>query len=318
MQRLLILSAILLVVLCSRVSAQEAEKNSMEKAGSSLDLTIDYTGDSGFLGIYNNLVRQPTLGSSVAYYGSKGLFLFANGYSVGNSNPGLTKSTSEFDLIGGWNFYLFNEAITLAPSFGHFFFSSGASTAKSNYANQFEVSLNGTFNWFKPSLVTDYLFGKSNGVNLNLLAAFHLEVKNLLAQGNMLVFEPSTGTNYGDNSFYYRLSNLNFSSLSSLRSKYGDNITISELIALKAVTKNKQNERQLAALSSTATLGQLFSYTPSYQINSVDLIFPISYSIRNLMLNAALNVSFPMNIPNFLVSKTHIYFSAGVSYSFDL
>jgi hypothetical protein len=318
MQRYLHLSVIFTFLFCLRGKAQEAEKDSTDEAGSSLEVTMDYTGDSGFFGIYNNLVKQPTLGSSVAFYGRKGLFLYANGYYIGNSNRTLSKSTGELDVIGGWNFYLSDDAITLSPSYGHFFYSSGSSTAKSFYANEFGLGINGTFNWFRPSVTADYFFGKNQALNINLMAAFHLEVENLFAQGNTLVFEPTTGTNWGDNSFYYRLSNLNFSSLKSFRAKYGDNITIKELIVIGTIAKNKQTDRELAALSTTATLGQIFSYTPSYQINSVDLIFPVHYAVRNLTLNAAFSVSFPLNIPDFLVSKTHIYFSAGISYSFDL
>lgn len=142
--------------------------------------------------------------------------------------------------------------------------------------------------------------------------------KGLFAKGNIFTFEPSVGTNYGDNSFYYRWTNINLGALSLLRIKYGDNITIKELMALKTISMNKQIEKQLSQLSPTATLGQIFNYTAENQFNSVELIFPCSYSLKRLTLNTSLNISIPMNVPLFLSNKTHVYFSGGISYSFDL
>ena len=296
----------------------EAPKDSTGEATSSIETTIDYAGDSGFFGIYNNLVKQPMLGWSVAYYGKKGIFLYVNGYLVGNSNQNLSKSTGELDLIAGWNFYLLDDAITLAPNYGHFFYSGGSTTAKSMFTDGLGVSASGDFNWFRPSITFDYLFGTSKSPNLNLTSAFHLEIQDLLAEGNTFEFDPSVGTNFGDNSFYYRLSNINFKSLLPLRAKYGDKITIKELLALNAIANRKQIDKQLAKLSPTATLGDVFSYTPTNQFNSVDLIFPVKYSIRNFTVSSGLTISFPTNIPSFISSSTRIFFTAGISYAFDL
>jgi hypothetical protein len=263
------------------------------------------------------MVKQPVFGTSVAYYGKKGLFLYTAGYIIENSNPTLSKSTSELDLIAGWNFYFMDDAITLAPNYGHFFYSGGSTTAKSIFSDEFGLAMTGSFNWFRPAITFDYLFGASKSPNLNLTTAFHLEIQDILAEGNNLEFDPSVGTNYGDNSFYYRTSNLNFSSLSKQRAQYGDKLTIKELLALNVITNKKINS-QLTQLNQTATIGDILSYTPTNQINSIELLFPLKYSIKNLTLNSALNISFPVNVPNFIVSKTRVFFSAGISYSFDL
>jgi hypothetical protein len=319
MQKILFVAGII-IALCFgyTANAQEAGKDSTAEATSSIEATIDYAGDSGFFGIYANTVKQPMLGSSFAYYGKKGLFLFTNGYLIGNSNPTLSKSTGELDLIGGWNFYFWDDAITLAPSYGHFFYSGGSTTAKSMFTDDIGLSANGNFNWFRPAIAFDYLFGTSKSPNLNLTTAFHLEVNDLLAKGNKFEFEPSVGTNYGDNSFYYRLINLDFSSLSSLRAQFSDKITIRELLALNVITNKNQISRQLNQLSSNATLGDVFSYTPTNQFNSIDFLFPVKYSIKKMTFNSALNISIPVNVPDFIANKTRIFFSAGISYSFDL
>jgi len=318
MPKIFFLTGIFALFLGHLSKAQQAAKDSAVEAQSTIEATIDYAGDSGFFGIYTNLVKQPILGTSVAYYGKKGLFLYTTGYLTGNSDPTLSKSTSELDLIAGWNFYFLDDAITLAPNYGHFFYSGGSNTAKSMFSAEFGLSASGNFNWFRPDITFDYLFGKSKSPNLNLTTAFHLEVQDLLAEGNTFELDPSVGTNFGDNSFYYRLSNLNFNSLSPLRAKYGDKITIKELLALNAIANKKQIDKQLAQLNPTATLGDVFSYTPTNQFNSVDLIFPVRYSIKNLTLNSGLTISFPVNIPSFVSSSTRIFFSAGMSYAFDL
>lgn len=319
--KFLFLTGILALLFCFSGKAQDnttPKKESKEESVSSIEATVDYTGDSGFYGVYNNLVKQPTLGSTVAYYGKKGIFLLANGYVIGNSNPTLSKSTEELDLAAGWNFFFYGDAITLAPNFAHFFYSNGSTTAKSMFTNEFGLSASGDFNWFRPAATFDYLFGTSKSANLNLTIAFHLEANDMLAKDNIFEFEPSAGANYGDNSFYYRLSNLNFKSISSLRAQYGDKITIKELLTLSVVKNSPKIENQLRKLSQNATLGEIFSYTPSNQINSVEFIFPVKYIIKNLTINSALNISLPMNIPDFITSQTHVFLTAGISYSFDL
>jgi hypothetical protein len=89
-------------------------------------------------------------------------------------------------------------------------------------------------------------------------------------------------------------------------------------MALSIVKSNKKFENQLTKLSQTATLGDIFSYTPTNQINSIELLFPMKYSIKNLTINSVLNIFFPMNIPDFINSKTRIFYSAGISYAFNL
>jgi hypothetical protein len=44
----------------------------------------------------------------------------------------------------------------------------------------------------------------------------------------------------------------------------------------------------------------------------------VKYSIKNLTINSVLNIFFPMNIPDFINSKTRIFYSAGISYAFNL
>ncbi len=318
MKKLLLLLYVLLLASGLSGYSQIEKPGPKNENKSSIEISLDYSSNLGTYGIYNSMVSQPSLGPTVTFSSAKGLLLSATGLNIGNSDASLSKATRELDLTAGWDFNLTSDLIYLTPSYSHFIYSNGSLTSKSIYTDQAELALRGFFNWFKPSLAGDYLWGKSSAFNLNLTTAFHVEAKNFLSAGNTLGFEPSLGTNYGDNSFYYKLASINLNSLTPLRTKYGDNITIQELIALNVTAKNKQIDKQLAQLSPTATLGQIFIYTSKYQINSVDLLFPVSYTMKRLTLNSALNVSIPYNVPSFMTRKTHLFFSGGLTYSFEI
>ena len=146
-----------------------------------------------------------------------------------------------------------------------------------------------------------------------------MKIENLFAQGNTLEFEPSIGANYGDLSYSDLIAKRLIQTLTTLRTTYGDNITIQQLEANGALATKKQSVNQFAILNPTATLGQIFAITKNgYHINSFDLTLPLIYTAKKLTLYSGLNISKPMNVPAYIKSQTVVFVAAGISYSFDL
>jgi len=318
MKIILCLSALLAFFPFISLRAQSIQKESEETDGSTIGISADYVSNSEIYGIFNNFVTQPITSATFNYSGKKGLNLVVSGLINGNGNASSSKNSPELDFTGGWDFNLWNDALFISPSYSHFIFSSGATTLKSMYTDQAEVGLTGLFNWFKPSVAADYLFGTKNAMNFNLTLGFDLKFENVFSKGNSLQFSPSIGTNYGNLSHSLTIPKNLLQFLLPLRTTYGDSYTIQQLEANSSIAKKKAIEKQLSNINSTATLAQIFATKNNFQINSVGLALPLSYTTKNLAFNAGLNISEPMNVPGYLKSNTIFYFSAGVIYSFNL
>ncbi len=319
MYKTLLIVVLLHCVLSVSSNAQSTEKKSTIKDKSSLEIGFDYSSNYDFYGIFNNFNSQPNSSPSIYYSGVSGLSLSASGFFVTNGNASSSsKTTSEYNLMGGWDFSLWNNALNISPSYSHFFFSSGAATAKSMYTDQAELDLSGSFKWFRPSITADYLSGLKNALNLNINSGFNIKWNNVFARGNSLEFEPEIGTNYGDLSYSALLARKLLLVLVPLRTKYGDNITIQQLETNGAISKKSPLHKQLAILNPTATLGEIFTPIYKYKINSIYLNFPLTYTLKNLTLYSELNISKPLNLPGYMLSQTVVFFSAGIAYSFKL
>ncbi len=299
--------------------AQIIQKNLNDIEKSSVDVGLDYSSNSETYGIFNSFTGQTNISPSIEYNGKRGMVLSISGLFIGKGNASsLSKGSSEVDFTGGWNFNLWNSALSISPSYSHFFFSSGAVTAKSIYSDQTELDISGSFKWFRPSITTDYLFGTKKALNFNFSSGFNIKWDNVLAKGNSLEFEPAIFANYGDLSYSSLIAKKLFQFLSPLRATYGDNITIQQLEANGAFSGNKQIQKQLSNLRPTAMLGQIFTSSNNFQINSIELSFPLTYTLKNLTLNSGLNIAKPMNVPTYIKNQTVSYISAGLNYSFDL
>ena len=298
--------------------AQTSQSGSTSKDPSTLELGVNYSSNSGIYGIFNSVSAQPVTSADFNYYGGKGLMLGISGQLIGNSNSTtITKPSTEMDLTGGWNLNVFENALSINPSYSHFFISAGAATAKSMFSDQAELDLSGSFKWFKPSITTDYLFGTRQALNLNFSLGFEARATNFLAEGNTLILNPSIGVNYGNLSWSYLVPKNLMQFLTPLRITYGDNLTIQQLLAKGTTVVKKATAKQLAILNPLSTLGEIFTATSGYQVNSLELSFPFTYTINKLSITTEFALSVPRNVPVYIKSQTLFLFSAGINYTFE-
>ncbi len=319
MRKIIPLTAMLITGFWLKSSGQSIQNGLTTEEKSTLGIGIDYSSNYNAFGLFENFSAQTNSSASVNYFGKKGLALSVTGLLISNNNSASkSKLSQEVDFSGGWNFGILNNSVLINPSISHFFYSASAATAKSLFTDLTELEMLGSFRWFKPTFTADYLFGKSKALNLNLTLSFEVKIENLFGKGNNLQFTPGFGTNYGDLSYSMFFSKNLYQYLTPLRTRYGDNITIQQLETNGAIPKSKSINMQLSYINPTATLGQIFETTNSYRINSFDLMLPLVYTLKNFSINSAVNVVKPMNVPGYIQSKTVFYFSAGVSYSFNL
>jgi len=313
-----IVLAVFICLLGFSAFAQTSQSGSISKDPSTLELGVNYSSNSGIYGIFNSVSAQPVTSSDFNYYGGKGLILGISGQLIGNSNStSITKPSTEVDLTGGWNLNFFENALSINPSYSHFFISTGAATAKSMFSDQAELDFSGSFKWFKPSVTTDYLFGTKKALNLNFSLGFEARATNFLTEGNTLIMNPSFGVNYGNLSWSLLVPKNLVQFLTPLRVTYGDNLTIQQLLAKGTTVVKKATAKQLAILNPLSTLGEIFTATSGYQVNSLELSLPFTYNINKLSITTEFALSVPRNVPVYIKSQTLFLFSAGVNYSFD-
>jgi hypothetical protein len=301
------------------IQAQNNPKQDTETSQSSIEASLEYASNSDIYGIFNNFSIQPVSSANFIFSGERGLSLALSGMLYGNSNATSNKFSPEVDLTGGWDFVLLDEALIISPSYSHFIFASGATNAKSIYSDQTELALNGNFSWFKPSFSADYLFGKKSAMNFKAALGACLKLESVFKKGNSLQFDPSIGANYGNLSHAITIPKVLLQNLTTFRASYGDQTTFQQLLENAAVIQKKGISKQLANFVPSANLGQLFSATPAnFQVNSVDISIPVSYHTKNLAISSGILISEPMHVPVYLKSNTIVYFSAGLTYDFDL
>ncbi len=319
MKNTLILSFLFASILFNRSYAQLIRNESDAEGKSYLETGIDFNTNNNVFGIFENFNSQPNASAIFSYFGRKGVMLSVNGMWIKNSkNAVSSQNSTEVDLTTGWNFEMLKKMIFITPSYSHFLYSAAASSAKTLFTDQAGIELSGSFKWFIPSFTADYLFGKNSSHNFNLTLGFEFNFDDVIVNGSSLQFLPSIGANFGDLSYSIFFTNRLFQSLSPLRTKYGDNITISQLLTSGALVKGKGLNNQLSNLNPSATLGQIFETTNSDRFNSFDLTLPLVYSRNNLSLSTSLNIIIPRNVPAYIQSKTVLFFSAGVTYSFEM
>ena len=105
--------------------------------------------------------------------------------------------------------------------------------------------------------------------------------------------------------------------LTPLRITYGDNLTIQQLLAKGTTVVKKATAKQLAILNPLSTLGEIFTATSGYQVNSLELSFPFTYTINKLSITTEFALSVPRNVPVYIKSQTLFLFSAGINYTFE-
>ncbi len=133
-----------------------------------------------------------------AIYNDKtGIFAYSTIWKVSGSYPTL----DEIDLGAGYVYHL-TKKLSGTASYSHFFFNINEQIIKSQSTNDIDMKNTYEFKWFKASIATDFLFGKSNDFFVTPAISKYYETKfGIFDDKDYLSFTPGISMILGTQNF---------------------------------------------------------------------------------------------------------------------
>lgn len=166
----------------------------------SVSVGVNYGSDALFFG-RTSPVKYPFVTGDIIYNSKPGLFVYGSVLKVLGYKP-----IDEVDVGGGY-FYKFSKQFSGAVSYTRFIFNKNANVIKSASSN--DINLKNSYDWkfLKTSVITDYLFGKSNDFFVTVTNSKYFETSwGIFDDKDYLSFNPSFNFIAGTQNFVQRYS----------------------------------------------------------------------------------------------------------------
>jgi hypothetical protein len=301
------------IILFQEIQANDSIANSRT---TTLDIGFDFNSNTGQYGHFNNISKQPSICPNIYFSGKKGLQLSASVSRVSNADTSYTQAANEANLMAGWNFYLFNEHLSIMPSFTHFAYSANISPERSYYKNQASLTISGFFNWFTPMISGYYLMGGKNEYFLSAYLAFSFLWDDFKNENFAIGFDPAIGFNFGNQNYYGRLATKYYEYLEPLKQRFG-NKTVGEILATRYIKAFPNLKKQLQKLNPNTRLTDFLEPKTKFNLSSIEISIPVSFYYYNYTFMAGIYISKPLNVPNYLDIGTTVFLNAGLIYTFN-
>lgn len=311
------------------LSAKGLSKDSTEDdRTTSLIVGVDYSTNTNTFGRFDNFAKQPSFSPYLSYLSKYGFNLGATGYVIGNSDPSGTETTSELDLLAGYEWVL-SPVFSLSPSYTHFFYSSNSGTLKKSYSDYVQLEVSSTVNWWNSSISSKYFWGDFDEIMLTAQTSVNITIDNCLHQGNALVISPGVELN-ASNINYLRYISDKFKFLRAYATQYPD-ATVNDLlndlatstrpivsrIAEKLLSEAYLKRRlNTLAVDRNMVISTLFDDKKEMKLSNIGFTLPVYYYFGNFIANGTFAAYKPFNQPKMFGNEWTTYFSLGLSYTF--
>ncbi len=276
---------------------------------SMLFATFDYSSNTNTLGNFNQFVRQPSYSPSVNFFSRYGFDLGVAGVLTNNSDDSLEASTLELDVTAGYSLYLFNNRLTIYPSYSHFFYSGNTNSLKSLFSDNIQLGVTYTDNILILGNTSGYMFGEQKTFTTTFYFSLDLEKEDFLITNSMVVFQPEMDINFGDYKY--------------LNDYYFDYFRENPRLMLDFLTRRDYYDLWLLKRRNPdITTDEIIDYLiekkseDHFKATSFGIILPLYYMIGSFSVNLSTLIYFPIGMPDYLDSSAQVYFLAGVSYAF--
>lgn len=166
----------------------------------SLSVGVNYGSDALFFG-RTGPIKYPFVTGDVIYNTKQGFFVYGSILKVLGYAP-----VDEVDVGGGY-FYKFSKKYSGAVSYTRFIFNKQANVIKSASTN--DINWKNAYDWkfLKTSVITDFLFGKSNDFFITVTNSKYFETSwSIFDDQDYLSFNPSFNFITGTQNFVQRYS----------------------------------------------------------------------------------------------------------------
>jgi hypothetical protein len=271
---------------------------------SSLIFSFDYSTNTNTFGNFNNEIKQPYYSPSVSYFSKYGFDLSILPSFIKNSDATLSESTSELDLMAGYNFQPLKN-LSIYPGYTHIFYSENSYSLKSVISDIAQLDLSYQLKWYNASLSSSYLMGEKNTFYFSVQNSFSIDFERVPGKNALLSLQPGIDLNISDKNYYNDI----------LISDYLNSPVINYLVQRWLNRFPNLTEEQIK--DRLYNLENPDAFNVQYALTSVSLILPIYYMIGDFSFNLTFYTSIPVYQSDFLSSDVQFYLNAGISYSID-
>lgn len=284
----------------------------------------DFTSNTSSFGRFSSIAKQPSLSGFASFYSKNGLNIAVSTLALGNSDTTASKYSFEYDLNIGYEF-LMGKYFTISASYTLFLYSRNSYSLKSLHNHELSAGLGYNKGIFYAKTYGYYLIGEYNEWMNSAHMGLNLTLKKGIFKDNYLTFNPELYAIMANQQYYNQYAYKTYWYLYGISERY-PGMTIEEFYdhhwnyprLWKFINRYPRILNSFRSLDKDLVISDLFRASNKYNISSVSLSLPVSYSFGNLSLNLSYSVTFPMNTPPYIDNSAISYYSAGIFYSFIL
>ncbi len=227
---------------------------------------------------------------------------------IENSDATSSETTSELDLMAGYNFQPLKN-LSIYPGYTHIFYSKNSYSLKSVISDIAQLDLSYQLKWYNASLSSSYLIGKKNTFYLSVQNSFSIDFEKVPGKNALLSLQPGIDLNISDKNYYNDI----------LLSDVYLNSSVTNYIVQHWLNRfpNLTEEQIKDRLYNLELRQNPDAFNVQYALTSVSLILPVYYMIGDFSFNLTFYTSIPVYQSDFLSSDVQFYLNAGISYSID-
>lgn len=277
-------------------------------------ISADYSTNTSTFGISVPETKQPNLITSATFVSATNFDISYAGIVTDNADSTLTQPAFEHDLMLGYNINI-GEDFIIYPAYTHLFHSKNSYALISAFTDILQLDFTLYKKNYNGSLSTNYLFGSKDMVYISLQNALEIEADNFIFNNSNLNLQLGVTLNFSDKNYYNKNIYDSWNGEDFLQWVYNyQRVYFRDILQILNENNNLKLTKQILYEHLDETQPDVFG--PLYAITSIDIYFPIYYSIKSFMLNVTGNLNVPIAESPFFSPETTFLFSAGISYVF--
>lgn len=281
--------------------------------------SFDYSSNTTTYGRINTLVKQPSYSPGISFFSQYGFDVSTLFYVLGNSDSLFENSTTELDLMVGYEWEPVNNLI-IYPSYSHFFYSKNSNSFKSGFSDNIQLDIDYSVKFFNTGISGNYLLGNKNTGLLSFRNSILLEKEDFLFKNLYVAIQPGIDLTWG-NQLYIR------NSVSDFFKNNPDKIEAYIYYETRKSDFTRRLVNRLQNLYPDITQEEIariiaaknISADETFNLNAITLNLPAFFMIGShfsLMVN--LMYYKPINTPDYIEDNWKFFWSTGISYTFNL
>jgi len=241
---------------------------------------VSYGSDAFFFG-RTGPIKYPFVSTDVIYNAKNGLFVYASALKL----LGYPTLVDEIDVGGGY-FHRFSKYYTGTISYNRFIFNKNERVIQSATSNDINFKNVYDLKFVQPSVMLDYLFGKSSDFFVSLNISKHIEPSwNVFDDKDYLTFNPGIIAILGTQNFVQRYS-----------LDHQDRLDADDIAIFGPDHVNYDN-------------GRFNALNYSFKI-------PVAYNRPHYTIEASYKYSIPVNVEGALMNKREGFYNLTFYYVF--